>query len=125
MLVCGPPGAGKTTWVAERATAEDVVLDADVMGQAEFAKRVSRLRANVCGITYVIRCCPGEWARKEFAEYVGATRVVFLSPPDSVLDARARARGPRGLSALKSWRDREAGRTGTVNPPVDRPAWLG
>jgi hypothetical protein len=33
-VVCGPPGSGKSTYVGERATAEDVILDVDVMAAA-------------------------------------------------------------------------------------------
>jgi 5-methylcytosine-specific restriction protein A len=31
VVVCGPPGSGKTTYVTERAAASDLVLDVDVM----------------------------------------------------------------------------------------------
>lgn len=31
VIVCGPPGAGKSTWVRENATAGDLILDLDEM----------------------------------------------------------------------------------------------
>lgn len=33
-LVVGPPGAGKSTWVADQATARDIVIDYDVISGA-------------------------------------------------------------------------------------------
>ena len=34
VIVCGPPGSGKTTWVSKRMRETDVVVDLDLLGTA-------------------------------------------------------------------------------------------
>lgn len=106
-VVCGPPCAGKTTWVAEHAQPGDTVLDIDVLAKLcgsgrDHGHEGRHYRAaqdeydQLCQVVsasntnaWVIRGAPEPAARKKLADAVGATRVVVLLPPRGVLLARA------------------------------------
>lgn len=68
-LVYGAPCAGKSTWVRENATADDLILDVDALWEAVSAcdkyHKPKRLRANVFGLrdTLIdqIRTRTGKW----------------------------------------------------------------
>jgi 5-methylcytosine-specific restriction protein A len=106
-LVCGPPCAGKTTWVAQHAQPGDTVLDVDVLAklcgsdrdhghegryyraaQTEYDALCEAVRTSAV-TAWVIRGAPEPAARRKLAEAVGATRTVVLLPPRGVLLARA------------------------------------
>lgn len=101
-LVCGPPCAGKTTYVRVRARPGDTVLDADVMGQRAMAAALHR---PLTGRVWVIRCCPGARARQELVAWIKADAVVVLQPETSVLMRRAHARQHPGrhVMAILAW----------------------
>lgn len=107
-MVCGPPCAGKTTYVRQNAAADDVVLDQD-----EFARdlgsdrewlhaRPVSMRANrrvrmgivtvgnAADVTaWVIRCQPVGHRRRLLAAKLRATSVVVIKPPVAVVMERA------------------------------------
>jgi AAA domain-containing protein len=106
-LVCGPPCAGKTTWVADHAKPGDTVLDIDVLAklcgsnrehvhegrhyraaQAEFDQLCDVVFASTA-TAWVIRGAPEADKRRALADRINATRVVVLLPSENVLHARA------------------------------------
>lgn len=104
-LVCGPPCAGKSTYVTQPGDAL-VCLDwyAQVAGsprqhghaephlqaaRAAYAAAVAALPKHD-GTAWVIRCAPEAEARARLAEAIGADLVVVLMPPVHVTIARAR-----------------------------------
>lgn len=106
-LVCGPPCAGKSTWVAEHAAPGDTVLDIDTLAklngsdrdhghegryyraaQVEYDQLCDLVRtSNVSA--WVIRGAPEPAKRRALADRVNATRTVVLLPPRDVLHQRA------------------------------------
>lgn len=112
-VVCGPPCAGKSTWVARHAEPGDTVLDIDVLAklcgsdrdhghEGRFYRAAQDEYDQLCAMVrtsnvnaWVIRGAPEPTARKKLAEAVGATRIVVLLPPRGVLLARALERDGR------------------------------
>ncbi len=101
-IVCGAPGAGKTTWVAEQRRADDVVIDIDDildglagdkrrtmerrrqwMAQA-FVERNRRLialsKASVGSAWFVVGA-PACEERERWAVMLGAARTVVMATP--------------------------------------------
>lgn len=130
-IVCGPPCAGKTTWVASHAAASDTILDVDTLAklcgsdrdhghegryyrdaQTEFWALCETVRiSNVTA--WVIRGAPDPQARKKLAKACGATRTIVLLPPRDVLHMRALERdtGVSGtavdtMRAITKWHNR-------------------
>lgn len=100
VLVCGPPAAGKTTWVKARAASDDLVIDLDVYrvrvgGKAwendpEVLRRAYALRdADIRslaersgGVAWLIAMAPTRKERQQWAEALGAhLTVVMLATP--------------------------------------------
>ena len=127
-LVCGPPCAGKTTWVERRAGRGDLVLDLDAIARGELgspfgwdhaprvlreAERLIRERMRALAgrgadrPSWVIRTIPDGHTRAVVAGNIGATRRVLLLPPRQVLGERAAARpDPVGTrAAIARWLD--------------------
>ncbi|WP_197012451.1 AAA family ATPase [Actinomadura viridis] len=123
VLVCGPPAAGKSTWVAEHAASGDRVVDLDaicrrlgspdphnhpehIRGRARRVRAaeetlVSRMQT---GTAWVIRTMPEPERRTRHAAALGATEVVVLATP---------------LDEAKS-RAADAGRPAWTGPVIDR-----
>lgn len=101
-LVCGPPAAGKTTYVKKHAKPEDLVIDLDTLlaayGDAVTAKAVRKtLEASVqtrSGDAWVIRTLADSNKRTDAAKRLGADEVVVLATPADLAKERARKRDP-------------------------------
>lgn len=108
VLVCGPPAAGKTTWVAERSAPGDRVVDLDAIcrrlgSPARFnhpehvraqARRVREAEETLVsrmhtGTAWVIRTMPDPDRRARHATALGATEVVVLATDAETAKARA------------------------------------
>ena len=111
-IVCGAPGAGKSTWVEKQKQPGDVVIDldaiiADLAGtarrstdikrrhlQAALIERNRRLtelsRRDGCRAWFIVTA-PNPRERKEWSEQLGASRVVVLVTPADDCAARIHA----------------------------------
>jgi hypothetical protein len=129
-LVCGPPCAGKSTWVRDNAPADAEVICYDTIAaemghagpgsppyilgraaEAEVQRRIATLTPNTGA--YIIRCMAGASRRAELAARIGA-EVVLLVPPRDELARRA-AQRPDPIKTMRDidrWLATEAGRTG-------------
>jgi predicted kinase len=108
VLVCGPPAAGKTTWVAERAAPDDRVVDLDAICRRlgsphrfnhpqtirEQARRVraaeeTQVARMSSGTAWVIRTMPDPQRRTQHAAALGATEIVVLAADAATAKAHA------------------------------------
>lgn len=108
VLVCGPPAAGKSTWVAEHAAPGDRVVDLDAicqrLGSPSTHNHPARIRAEAkrvraaeetlvarmpTGTAWVIRTLPEPDRRIRHANALGATDVVVLAAPAEEAKSRA------------------------------------
>jgi hypothetical protein len=122
-VVYGPPAAGKTTWVAERAKDGDLVIDIDALADAidpagpshhhdwhvDVAARAA-LRGAVHAIFLMELTCdvyvitgyldPGT----EMAYRHGGAQIVVIDPGEDVVMERAkRERGQGSIDQIRRW----------------------
>jgi 5-methylcytosine-specific restriction endonuclease McrA len=123
VIVCGPPAAGKSTWVAARARPGDVVIDldaivADVSGQpfthdwdrfdwtAVAMRRRNEMLADLSrarnGRAWFIVPAPKPEDRQWWAEKLAAEAVVVLAVP--VAECKARVLADKGRNAAATMR---------------------
>ncbi len=97
VLICGPPGAGKST---HAATLGLDVHDADDHADAKAFNAALRAIGNDPDAqAAVIRCAPTKAARKAAATACRATELVMLDVDAATCKARVRARGRPGIAA--------------------------
>jgi predicted kinase len=110
VLVCGPPAAGKSTWVAEQASDGDTVIDFDRLCRdlgspdrfdhpKDVKDRAHALRAALerhvagmeSGTAWVIRSAADPAQRRSLADALRATETVVITTPAEQARARAAA----------------------------------
>jgi hypothetical protein len=123
-VVVGPPAAGKSTWVLERATPADLVIDYDRLATAltgagadphnpqpvvetataqirKVAVRVAVRYADLVDV-YVIHSIPNRDTMKWYRS-LGADIVVIDPGQETVMDRCVQHRPSRALDAVHDW----------------------
>lgn len=109
VVLCGPPGAGKTT--AARASGLQV-YDADDEhwpNQGQFVRAIAALAHDPDARAVVIRSAPTTTARTKWRALTRATHCLLITTDPDESAARIRARGrnvARELVALRAWHAR-------------------
>lgn len=99
-LICGPPGAGKTTYVKDQAGPDDVVIDLDEIRRTVGAGQASmwRMAAERAAANHeesdvwVIRTLANPQERADAAQRLNATDVRVLATPADLAKTRASER---------------------------------
>lgn len=125
-IVYGSPCAGKTTWVANVAEADDIILDIDKLWAAIRAnccgpnEKPDALKMNVFGLrdliidmirvrrgkwqrAYIIGGYPLEGERERLADLVGADKVIYVDTPKETCLERAKFKGDRWIEFVENW----------------------
>ena len=110
VLVCGPPGAGKTT-LAKSLGLEVYDIDDPQWGndEARFKRALERLNRDLEAQAVVIRSGATRTARAKAASLISATETTVVTTPEAKCIKRVVARNrPRPplkvqIAAVKSW----------------------
>lgn len=109
VVLCGPPGAGKSTAARESGPAVYDRDDPAWSSEREFTAALRALRSDPLARAAVIRTAATASARAKASAMVGATHLFVLLADLPTLEARIRERGRgdkvRTLAALRGWFD--------------------
>lgn len=107
VLLCGAPGAGKTTAAHESGLTVYDRDDPQWPDERTFKAGISRLASDPHAQAVVIRCGASSSARAKAAALIGATHVYLVTADQKELARRivkrARPDARNSLAALKSW----------------------
>lgn len=107
VVLCGPPGAGKTT--AARSSGLEVFDrdDPQWSGESDFRQALAELARDRTARAVVIRSGATSSARAKAAQLVNATHVFVLLADEAELKRRVRARGRAdlvtGIASVPRW----------------------
>jgi 5-methylcytosine-specific restriction protein A len=130
-IVCGPPAAGKTTWVRQRAQAEDLIIDLDEIKarlsgagldsswRAGLMKALEARNRLLAALGQRDAPCPAAWfivgepaaaKRAWWDRVLRPRRIVVLETPDEVClsriaaaPERAQTRAAQSVAVAKWW----------------------
>ena len=125
-IVYGSPCAGKTTWVANVAEKDDIILDIDKLWTAIKAdscgvnEKPDALKTNVFALrdkmldmirvrqgkwqrAYIIGGYPLEGDRERLANMVGADKIIHIDTPKEICLERAKFKGDKWTEFVENW----------------------
>ena len=109
VLVCGPPGAGKSTFARSTGLKVYDRDDPQWTSERQFREALSQIGRSTSVQAAVIRSGASRTARRRAAQLVRATRTVLLIEPKEVCLARVRKRRRlttplrHQLAAVETW----------------------
>ena len=109
VLLCGPPGAGKTTAARQSGLPVFDRDDEGWLGEKHFVSAIEELKGIPDARAVVIRSAAGSHLRRKWARRIGATHTFLLWHEREVLASRVVRRGrqdsQRSLAAIHQWFD--------------------
>lgn len=110
VLLCGPPGAGKTTEARRSGLAVYDRDDPQWISEQHFTSELAKVAADPKAQAVVIRTGASSAARAKAAAMIAATHVFVLTADPDELANRIRQRGRadkvKTLAGVRSWFDR-------------------
>lgn len=107
VLLCGPPGAGKTTAARQSGLTVYDRDDEQWHSERQFRAKIAELATNPNARAVVIRAGASSSARRKAADLIGATHVYLLTEDPRELAHRVatrnRADKRNGLASIKTW----------------------
>lgn len=106
VLLCGPPGAGKSTLARKSGLRVYDRDEPEWISEKQFTQALARLAGDPTASAVVIRSAATSSARRRSAALVGATHTFLVHAPADELVRRVRERGRdpmREEAGVKSW----------------------
>lgn len=122
-IVCGPPCAGKSTYVEQNAEPGDLIVDADDIAyqlgsgrthghtkpywqaaEVEVERLLSEIEAGLHERSWVIRAAPYHEQRQKLLDRIpDATVVMLIEPRDVLIERAMERRNPERTVGLIDW----------------------
>lgn len=135
VLICGPPGSGKTTWAKASGLRVYDRDDPQWTSERQFRAAIARLATDPHARAVVIRAGASSSARARAAGLIGATETIVLAVPADEAKRRVAGRGTRATISMRTqmasvdtwWQRYEPGTVDPVRPtgkthPIGDPA---